>query len=117
MGIADRIKELVSQKHITLAELERKVNISNGQIRKWNDRSPKVDNLEKVAKYFNVSVDYLLGRTDDKHLSKKEQDEKDLQEFLKDNMEHGMTYADHALTAEEEGTLESGTHPDLLEVP
>lgn len=62
MGLADKIKDLASSKHITVAELERLVGISNGQIRKWNDRSPKAENLAKVADYFGVSTDYLLGR-------------------------------------------------------
>lgn len=66
MNLADRIKELADQHGITIAELERKVGISNGQISKWNVRSPKTENLEKVAKYFNVSLDYLTGNSDNK---------------------------------------------------
>lgn len=63
MGLTNTIKDLADSKHITIAELERNVGISNGQIRKWNQRSPKVENSEKVADYFNVSTDYLLGRS------------------------------------------------------
>ena len=38
--------------------------MSNGQIRRWDGVSPKIENVENVARYFGVSVDYLLGRTD-----------------------------------------------------
>ena len=31
----------------------------------WKSSQPKADRLEKVADYFQVSTDYLLGRTDD----------------------------------------------------
>lgn len=63
MGIVQRIKDLASVKHLTLAELERIVGISNGQIRKWDDSKPGIDKIQKVADYFDVSIDYLLGRS------------------------------------------------------
>ena len=42
--------------------------ISNGQIRRWDNSSPKIENIQKVADYFDVSTDYLLGRTDKKRI-------------------------------------------------
>jgi len=64
MSLVKRIKYLCDSKKVTFAEVERKINISNGQIRRWDDVSPKSETLKKVADYFNVSTDYLLGRTD-----------------------------------------------------
>lgn len=64
MGLVGRIKSLCDEKKLTFAELERLTGISNGQIRRWENSSPKVDNVQKVADYFNVSLDYLLGRAD-----------------------------------------------------
>lgn len=64
MGIVDRIKELSAAKNITIAELERKLDFANSSIRKWDNQSPSSIRLQKVAEYFNVSVDYLLGLTD-----------------------------------------------------
>ena len=57
-----RIKELAQQRKISLAELERKLNFSNGIISTWKKGNPSVDKVEKVADFFNVSTDYLLGR-------------------------------------------------------
>ncbi|MGX7108321.1 helix-turn-helix domain-containing protein [Facklamia miroungae] len=68
MGLVDRIKTLCDSKLITFAELERKIGISNGQLRRWDDVSPKTENVQKVADYFNVSIDYLLGRTDNPNI-------------------------------------------------
>lgn len=62
MSILDKIKVLANEQALTLAELERKLDFSNGSLRKWDTSTPSGDKIEKVADYFNVSVDYLLGR-------------------------------------------------------
>ncbi|HEN6676061.1 TPA: helix-turn-helix domain-containing protein [Streptococcus agalactiae] len=62
MSLLDRIKEQAAEKALTLAELERKLDFSNGSLRKWATSTPSGDKIERVADYFNVSVDYLLGR-------------------------------------------------------
>ncbi|KAF9404850.1 hypothetical protein HW555_014136 [Spodoptera exigua] len=63
MSLTNRIKELADQKKVTFAEIERIVGISNGQIRRWDTSSPKIENIQKVADFFDVSTDYLLGRS------------------------------------------------------
>ena len=78
MTIYERIKELARVKKISIRELEKQLGFSNGTIRNWIN-STNSQSLEKVANYFNVSTDYLLGRTEKKHyydLTKK--DEKDV---------------------------------------
>lgn len=60
-----RIRELANQKHISLAELERTLSFSNGIISTWKNGKPSIDKVEKVADYFGVSTDYLLGRDKD----------------------------------------------------
>lgn len=67
--IIDRIKELCDQRKISIAELERKTDLSNSSIRKWDERTPGIDKVERVANYFDVSIDYLLGKTEHKHLA------------------------------------------------
>lgn len=64
MSLTYRIKELADQKKVTFAEIERNTGISNGQIRRWDTSSPKIENIQKVADYFDVSTDYLLGRSE-----------------------------------------------------
>ncbi len=73
---------------------------SAGVVHSWKNKTPSIENLKKVADVLGVSTDYLLGKED-----KKTADEKDLQRFLENNMEHGMTYADHELTDEEKERL------------
>ena len=58
----ERIQALSKGKGITIASLERECGLGNATIKKWGTSTPSVDRLSKVADYFNVSVDYLLGR-------------------------------------------------------
>ena len=67
MTLYERIKELSRERHITIAELENHLEFRNGSMRRWDLHQPSVDKLQKVADYFDVSTDYLLGRTDKKH--------------------------------------------------
>ncbi len=62
MTLRDRIKELARQKGLSLPALEAELGFGNGTIVKWDKASPNSDKLAKVADFFNVSVDYLLGR-------------------------------------------------------
>ncbi|MEA5002485.1 MAG: helix-turn-helix transcriptional regulator [Christensenella sp.] len=64
MELVERIRELCGQKNTNFAALERELGFGQGTIRKWDASSPSGDKLDKVADYFDVSVDYLLGRID-----------------------------------------------------
>lgn len=75
MNLLCRIKELCETKNISIARLEQETGLANGSIRKWEKVLPSSDRLEKVADYFNVTTDYLLGRSasciiDDKLIEK-----------------------------------------------
>ncbi|HIH3048953.1 TPA: helix-turn-helix domain-containing protein, partial [Streptococcus pneumoniae] len=69
----DRIRSLANDRKVTLAELERNLNFSNGSLRKWETSTPSGDKIEKIADYFNVSTDYLLGRTDNPTIANKKE--------------------------------------------
>ncbi|PFG85532.1 hypothetical protein BW152_00235 [Lactococcus lactis] len=60
---AERIKELRLSKNMTMEELGNKLNKTKSTISTWEKgtRSPKMGELEDIAKFFNVSVGYLLG--------------------------------------------------------
>ena len=64
---AQRLRELREEKQVTqknLAEilgLNSRTTITNYE---QNDREPDFETLIKIAKYFEVSIDYLLGQTD-----------------------------------------------------
>nr|DAY13713.1 MAG TPA: repressor protein [Caudoviricetes sp.] len=64
MNIVDRIRALCSERKITIAELERNLGLGAGTVSRWDARVPGTDKIQKVAEYFDVSTDYLLGRSD-----------------------------------------------------
>ncbi|KXS45556.1 MAG: helix-turn-helix domain-containing protein [Candidatus Frackibacter sp. T328-2] len=73
----ERFKKLRKEKNYTQEELANKFHTTKSSISKYeNNRSiPEVPTLEKYANFFNVSVDYLLGRTDQRQ-SSNDNDEK-----------------------------------------
>lgn len=85
MNLLDRIKKLAKQKDISIYQLEEEIDIGRNTIYQWNKRTPSADKLQKVADYFNVSVDYLLGRTDNPNPDSYKPASRDLDEVL-DNM-------------------------------
>ena len=65
MALYDRIKYLCARDNITIAKLETDLGFGTSSIKKWEKTSsPSVNKLVKVADYFNVSLDYLMCRTD-----------------------------------------------------
>ena len=62
----DRIRALANQKGMSLPALESELGLGNGRISRWAKSSPNTEKISRVADYFHVSVDYLIGRdTDD----------------------------------------------------
>lgn len=63
MIIYTRIKELCEEKKITITALERELGFIKGAVSKWVRNFPNAAYLVKVADYFMVTTDYLLGRS------------------------------------------------------
>lgn len=68
MTAFDRVKELCKKRGIPVSKLESDVGFGKNSIYSWKQNNPSTDKLQKVADYFNVSTDYLLGRTDNPYL-------------------------------------------------
>lgn len=114
LSLVEKIKELSSEKKITIAELERKTGISNGQIRKWNTSTPGVDKLKLIADYFDVSVDYLLGRTDKKrYYDLTEKDEREIEKEL-ERMIEDLANADSIAFSKDKEEMDDNTRELLI---
>lgn len=63
----ERLKELRNEKNLTLDELKDYLNTTKATLSRYenNKREPKIDFANKVASFFNVSLDYVLGATDE----------------------------------------------------
>lgn len=62
MNTYEIIKELAKEKKMSIRQLEMNFGYSNGYLAKWKNNTPNSDELSRIADFFNVSVDYLLGR-------------------------------------------------------
>lgn len=60
----EKIKELAKKRGISLAKLEESLGYSTNYFYTLKTKTPNSDRLQEIADYFNVSTDYLLGRTD-----------------------------------------------------
>lgn len=62
----NRIKEIRLSRNIKQIELAKELKIAQGTLSTWETGKYEPDNesLKKLADYFNVSVDFLLGRSD-----------------------------------------------------
>lgn len=63
----ERLKKLRAINKINQQNLADIIGVSRSTVAMWetNSSQPDYDTLKKIADFFNVSVDYLLGRTDD----------------------------------------------------
>lgn len=89
MTMGERIAALRKERSMTQPMLASKMNVSQSTVTSWeNDRRGiGNDDLVKLATLFNVSTDYLLGKTNKRHyysLTKK--DYKDVDQMLEDAM-------------------------------
>ena len=64
----NRIKEIRQEKKLSQKDLAKKLNISQQAISLYEkgDREPKLETWQKLADFFNVLVDYLLGISKDR---------------------------------------------------
>ena len=61
---ANRLKELRNAKRVTQKQMSELLGIAERNYRRYEagDVDPTASNVTKLADYFGVSVDYLLGR-------------------------------------------------------
>jgi len=67
MKFSERLAELRKKHKMTQQELANKLGVSRGTIGMYEigQRDPDTETVAEIAEIFNVSTDYLLGRTDD----------------------------------------------------
>ena len=73
MDIVERIKEKSRQKGTNIATLEKELGIGNGVIRRWNDRKPGAEQVDKIAVCLNTTVEWLLTGKESGNLTPEEQ--------------------------------------------
>jgi transcriptional regulator with XRE-family HTH domain len=77
----ERLSELCAERQKTVSAFLKEIGVSTSKVTYWKTAPPKADTLNRIADYFNVSVDYLLGNTTTKKAVTNKDD--DLTEFQK----------------------------------
>lgn len=62
-----RLKELREERELTQKELAQSIGVAQSNVSRWekDEMEPSAEIVVKLADFFQVSADYLLGRSDD----------------------------------------------------
>lgn len=86
-SFSERMKKLRKKQSITLEQLANEIDVTKSTLSRYenNQREPKMYIVKKLASYFTVSVDYLLGNSDEPRPADKVKealsDDPELQDF------------------------------------
>lgn len=63
----DKLKQIRKEKNIKQEDLGKLLNVGGTTISNWenNITQPSIEQIVEIAKFFNVSTDYLMGITED----------------------------------------------------
>ena len=67
-----KLREIRKSRNISQLKLAMDLNMSQNTISRYEtgEREPGINELIKIADYFHISVDYLLGRTDNPNIAR-----------------------------------------------
>lgn len=94
----EKIKELADKKGISINRLEEQLGFSRNTIYNMKTKKPNAERVAAIADYFNVSTDYLLGRTDNPKIAS---DNEDATVDLKKAVAGSMAFDGKPLTEDE----------------
>jgi transcriptional regulator with XRE-family HTH domain len=69
ISFGKRLKKLREEKQLYQEDIAKITGVERSTVAKWETTSsiPNAETLDRLATYFNISVDYLLGRTNARH--------------------------------------------------
>ncbi|EUJ25788.1 putative repressor protein [Listeria floridensis FSL S10-1187] len=100
MTTFDRVKKLAENQKMSIVELEERLGFGRNSLYSWKKKTPNGESLRKVADYFNVSTDYLLGRTEDKYSHLRLEDDDFIREAQKSP--HAQKFIEELTDADQE---------------
>ena len=99
MEFSERLKNLRKQAHLTQVDVAEKLGISQPAYASWERgvKKPTQENLVKIAQILNVTIDYLVGNSDE-NLKEEELDNVELLFRMNSN---GLTEEEKAIFKKE----------------
>lgn len=107
MSFVERIEKLLNDARIPKNKMLEDLSLSVNSFSNWRNRGtiPGGDTLQKIADYFGVTVDYLLGKTDIKEKAPDQGDQVQDKNVVRIAGRDG-TYIERRLTDEQIAALE-----------
>lgn len=111
----DRFAQLLKENNLTCYKVSKDTGIATATLSDWkNEKSvPKVEKLKIISKYFDVSIDWLLGVSDIRQPFNNDESETFLDEYnkLSNNQKETImkiisSYNNNALTTEDTSFIE-----------
>ena len=70
--LAKQLRYLRQSKELSQVQLAEKLGVKKQSVSNWENDNviPSVEMLERIAEYFNVSTDYLLGRENSSNIGR-----------------------------------------------
>lgn len=98
MNLYENVKYLAARQGMSLPDFAEEIGMPRTALYKWKTSKPSIDMIEKVAKYFDVSIEFLIGSDHVPEWASND-DMIDLELMLKNNVT--MSYAGQELTPTE----------------
>ena len=98
-----RIKELRKQRELTQKELASAIGVTSGCLSHWEQgtRFPEFESIKALSIFFDVSIDYLTGITDEKQDAQAESILALMQDMTKEELEELNRYKNYLLSLRE----------------
>lgn len=97
----EKVRELARKKGLSLNQVEEKLGYSKNTLYSLKRQKVSSERLQEIADYFNVSTDYLLGRTDNPAIAKADTIAGYTSDDLRKMAENAKTFDGKPLTEED----------------
>lgn len=84
MTVYERIECLRKSRGLSQGKLEKELGFSNGSVSKWKNSMPTMERLQKIADFFEISLDYLITGKDQNLVKGPVLNQKDERDIKKD---------------------------------
>lgn len=72
MKIYESIKNVAKSKGCSITKMEKDLNLGKSVVSKYDEHAPSIEKIVKIADYFGVSVDTLIGRKTEMNITEGE---------------------------------------------
>ena len=97
----EKVRELAKKQGLSLNQVEEKLGYSKNTLYSLKRQKVSSERLQEIADYFNVSTDYLLGRTDNPNIAKDDTIAGYTSDDLRKMAENAKTFDGKPLTEED----------------